>query len=192
MQTGSCGGCRLNCWLRGVRRNEEDSLSGNSEVPEPPPAEGKTRAIPLLIVYPACSIVLVAVLYLCFSPLIPSHTAIHVGPDGVGYGSTLLMIFVACVIAEAVFAIGGAIATEFFKDGHSFQSQKSIAVGIMALGYGVIGFALATILSTVGVKPDEVSGDSVAMGLLGFLLLFTAAACNYVAVFPKDKLETSS
>lgn len=174
----------------GLYRIEEDSLTNVSNLPEPVRTQPKTRAFPLLVVAPACAILLVVVLYLLLSPLIPRRVAIHVGPEGVGYGSSLLMIAGACAIAAAAFAIGAATAREFFRDDHWFQTQKSIAVGIMALGYGVIGVALATIITAVGVDPDEVSGNSVAMGLLGFLLLFTVAACVYAAVFPRAKLET--
>lgn len=152
-------------------------------------AEIKPRVIPLLIVAPACSILLVAILFLVLRPLIPGQIASHVGPDGVGYGSSLIMITVPCVIAAVVFAIGGATAREFFKDDHWFQTQKSIVVGIMALGYGVIGVALGTIFSVIGVNQDEASGNSVGMGLLGFLLLFTLAACIYVAIFPVARME---
>lgn len=99
---------------------------------------------------PTCSLVLTAVLYLFLRPLMPSHIAIHAGPDGVGYGSPL----------------------------------AKIAVGIISLGYGALGLALSTIVSTVGADPAAVSGDSVGLGRLGFLVLFTAAALHlrrYVA-----------
>ena len=164
-------------------------MTNISGLPDPTRAEVKPKVVPLLIVAPACSILLVAVLFLVFGPLIPGQIAIHVGPEGVGYGSSLLMIAVPCVIAAVVFAIGGATAREFFKDDHWFQTQKSVAVGIMALGYGAIGVALGTIFSTIGVSPDELSGNSVGVGLLGFLLMFTVAACVYVAVFPRAKME---
>lgn len=171
-------------------RIEEDSLPNTSSLPEPVRTQTKTRTVSLLIVAPSCSILLVAVLYLLLRPLIPSRIAIHVGPDGVGYGSSLLMIAVACALAAAAFTIGAATAREFFRDDHWFQTQKSIAVGILALGYGVIGVALSTIVTTVGVGPDEIPGNTVAMGLLGFLFSFTVAACVYAAVFPRAKLET--
>ncbi|MBB2996522.1 hypothetical protein [Paeniglutamicibacter cryotolerans] len=159
-------------------------------MPEPARTETNTRALPLLMIAPACSILLVAVIYLWLSPLIPSRIAIHVDPDGVGYGSSLLMIAGACVIAAAAFVIGAATTREFSKAGHWFQIQKSIAVGIMALGYGAIGVALATIITTVGVDPEPVPGNSVGIGLFGFLLLFTTAACVYAAVFPRAKFES--
>lgn len=146
----------------------------------------------MLLVAPIGSILLVVILFLVLGPLIPGQIAIHVGSDGVGYGSSLLMITVPCVIAAAVFAIGGATTREFFKDDHWFQTQKTISVGIMALGYGVIGVALGTLFGTVGVDQDAVSGNSVGMGLLGFLLLFTVAACVYGAVFPRAKMEPLS
>lgn len=142
-----------------------------------------------MVVAPACSILIVAVLYLLLRPLIPNSIAIHVGPDGVGYGSPLLLIAVASGIAAVVFAIGGATTREFFKDGHWFQTQKSIAVGVMALGYGVIGVALATILSNLNVDPEAISGNSVGMGLLGFIFLFIVAASVYVVLFPKAGIE---
>lgn len=164
-------------------------MTNISELPDSTQTEAKPRAIPLLLVAPICSILLVAVLYLLLSPLIPDRIAIHAGPDGVGYGSSLLMIAAPCGIAAMVFAIGRSTTREFFKNDHWFQTQKTIAVGIMALGYGVIGVALGTILGTAGVDQDAVSGNSVGMGLLGFLLLFTVAACVYAAVFPRAKIE---
>lgn len=161
-----------------------------SDVPIPTRAETKIKTVPLLVIAPACSIALVAVLYLLLKPLLPSQIAIHAGPDGVGYESTLLMIAVACGIAAVAFGIGGATAREFLKDDHWFQTEKSIAVLIVSLGYGVIGVALATIFSTLGVDSEAASGNSVGMGLLGFLLSFTAAVCIHVAVLPRARMHT--
>lgn len=105
-----------------------------SDVPIPMRAEVKIKTVPLLVIAPACSIALVAVLYLLLKPLVPSQIAIHAGSDGVGYGSTVLMIAVACGIAAVAFGIGGATAREFLKDDHWFQTEKSIAVLIVSLG----------------------------------------------------------
>lgn len=143
--------------------------------------------MPLLIVSPACSLILAVALFPTLRPLIPSHIARHVGPDGVGYSSTALIMAVIFAAAILPFLIGGALALGFFRDSHWFPTQKAVVVCFVSLGYGVIGVALATILSTVGLDPAEVSGDSVAMGLLGFLLLFTAAACTYAALLPRAK-----
>ena len=148
-------------------------------------AQEQTRAVPLLIVSPACSLILAVALFLTLRPLIPSHIARHVGPDGVGYSSTALIMAVIFAAAILPFLIGGALALGFFRDGHWFPTQKAVVVCFVSLGYGVIGVALATILSTVGLDPAEVSGDSVAMGLLGFLLLFTAAVWTYAALLPR-------
>lgn len=158
----------------------------------PHPTHIKARAVPLLLIAPTVALLLVMVLYVLLSPLVPERIAIHVGPDGVGYGSPLPIIAGACAIAVVVFAIGAATTKEFFKNDHWFQTQKFIAVSIMALGYGVIGVALATILSNLNVDPETVSGNSIGMGLLGFLLLFTAAACTYVALFPRAGIEPPS
>lgn len=165
-------------------------MSKISDLPEPVREVVKTRAVALLLVAPACSIALVVVLYLMLYPRIPQRVAIHVGPDGVGYGSTPLMVAITCAIAAVAFAIGGATARGFLKADHWYQTEKSIAIVIESLGYGVIGVALATIFSTVGVDPNEVSGNSVAMGLLGFLVMFIVSACVYVAALPRGKMET--
>ncbi|MDD0856969.1 hypothetical protein NHF46_02435 [Arthrobacter alpinus] len=53
------------------------------------------------------------------------------------------------------------------------------------MGYGILGVALGTIVGLVGLDQDEVSGNSVAMGMLGFLLLFTVAVCAYAALLPE-------
>lgn len=43
----------------------------------------------------------------------------------------LLMIAVASDIAAVAFAFGGATTKELFKDGHWFQTQKSITVRVI-------------------------------------------------------------
>lgn len=182
------GSCRS--LFTALPRHEEDSLPTNTN--SAPAGNVKSRELLLLVIAPACSLLLVALLYLLLGPLIPERLAIHVGPDGVGYGSSLLMVGGACIIAAAVFAIGAATTKEFLKNNHWFQTQKSIAVSTMALGYGVVGVAVATILSTLAVAPNSVAGNSVGMGLLGFLLMFIAAACTYVAVLPRAGIEPAS
>lgn len=64
-----------------------------------------------------------------------------------------------------------------------------MVICFLSLGYGIVGVALATSVSAVGLDQDEASGNSVAMGLLGFLLLFTAAACIYTLLLPRAGQE---
>ena len=44
-------------------------------------------------------------------------------------------------------------------------------------------------LATGGLDENEVSGSSVAMGMLGFLLLFTVAVIAYVARLPRAEQQ---
>lgn len=152
--------------------------------------EVKTKVISLLLVAPLCSILLVAVLYLMLNPMIPDHVAIHMGSDGAGFGSTSIMIAITCAVAAAVFASGGFTAKGYMKYDHWFQKEKLISVSIVAVGYGIVGVALATIFSTIGVEATEISGDSVAMGMLGFLFMFVASISVYILLLPRGQMET--
>lgn len=151
--------------------------------------QGKTRAVPLLIVTPSGALIFTVALYAILSPQIPSHIARHVGPDGVGYSPTVVVMSIIFAASAVVFTIGGFLARGFFRDGHWFSIQKAVAAGTVALGYGILGIALATTLSSAGVKADDVSGNSVAMGMLGFLLMFTAAVTTYAALLPRAQPE---
>lgn len=151
---------------------------------------GRSRAIALLIVAPGSSIVLVPLLYLAVNPWLPSRAVVHVGTDSVEYGSLSLLLAGACSLAAVAFIIGGATARGFLKESHWYQTEKSIAVGMEAGGFGLIGFAVASILPIVGVAPNEVSSDSVGWGLLGFVSLFIAAICAYVVFLPRAQIET--
>lgn len=164
-------------------------MTGVSDVSDPRRGEIKTRIVPLLVIAPAGAVALVAALYLWLIPWLPQRVAIHMGPEGPGYGSMPLAITTICVIAMAAFAVGGATARGFMKADHWYQSEKLISVGIESMGYGVIGVGLATMVSTVGVEPNEVSGDSVAAGMFGFLFMFIASVCVYVAALPRGKME---
>lgn len=156
---------------------------------QPDTATVKTRAAPLLIAAPAGLLILSTVLYLALRPLMPSHIARHVGNDGVGYSSTSLIMAAIFAAAIVPFLIGWVLARGFFRDNHWHPIQKAVVVCFVSLGYGIIGVALATIFSTVGLHPDDASGNSVAMGMLGFLLLFTAAAVVYVVLLPRAEPE---
>ncbi|MDN6201741.1 MAG: hypothetical protein L0I99_06025 [Micrococcaceae bacterium] len=144
----------------------------------------------MLVVAPASSIVLVPLLYLVWGPWLPSRAVVHVGTASVEYGSLSLLLVGACSLAAVAFIIGGATARGFLKESHWFQTGKSIAVGIEAGGFGLIGFAVASILAIVGVVPYEASSDSVGWGLLCFVFLFIAAICVYVAFLPRAQIET--
>lgn len=151
--------------------------------------QGKTRAVPLLTVAPTCSLIFAVVLYAILSPRIASHIARHVGPDGVGYSSTALIMSIIFAAAALVFIIGGLLARGFFRDGHWLSIQKTVVTCALALGYGILGIALATTLSSVGVNAEDASGNSVAMGMLGFLLMFTAAVTTYTMLLPRAQPE---
>lgn len=165
-------------------------MAAETELSDPIRAGVKTRALALLVISPACSIVLMLGLYLGLRASLPENVAIHVGPDGVGYGPLLPMIMIICAAAVLVFAIGGATARGFLRAGHWYQSEKAIAVGIESLGYGVIGVGLFVLLSLLGADPETVSADSVGAGLLGFLLGFIAAACAYTVLLPRARMES--
>lgn len=98
--------------------------------------------------------------------------------------------FSSCGHAAAALATGVATAREFLKSDHWYHKERGIAVSILAVGYGVIGRALATILSSAGLSPDDVSDASVGAGLLGFLGFFVAAILAYIKVLPCGKMES--
>lgn len=183
---------RNECSLTVGRRVGCGAMGDHPDTPTEVQSSGGVRTISLLIIAPICSVGLVVVLYLILGPWLPSRVAVHVGPDGVAYGSLLLMLAGACTVAAAAFVIGGVTARGFIKDAHWYQTEKSIAVSIEAFGYGVVGFAVVTLLAVVGGVPEGVMGDSVGLGLLGFLGLLIASICVYVPALPRAEMETMS
>lgn len=152
-----------------------------------PAATGtRGRVARLLFVAPACSLLLGMVLWLILIPGLPGHIARHVGPDGVGYSPTWLALAIMFAAATLAFAIGAATARGFIRDGHWYPTQKAISVGIMSLGYGILGVAVGTVLST---WPGDDSGNAVAAGMLGSLALFAVAACVYTVRLPRARQE---
>lgn len=155
------------------------------------PAKGvvEPRVFRILVIVPICALALVAVLVLFLIPLMPEHIAMHVGPDGVGYGSTPLMLAITCAAAALALAIGSITGLGFFKAEHWYQKEKLISIGILSLGYGVLGIALATMASTLGVEQSAVSGNSVGTSMLAFVLGFIAALWFHIGALPAGKME---
>lgn len=162
---------------------------------EKPRTPGPTENVParlsprLLVLTPVGSIVLVTALYLFLVPVMPEHIARHIGPDGVGSSSTPVVLTIICASAAMAFAIGASAARGFMKAGHWYQTEKSIAVGILSLGYGIVGIALATLLSTAGTRADPPSGNSMGIPMLAFLFFFIAAAWVHTAALPRGQRE---
>ena len=119
----------------------------------------------------------------------PQYVARHAGPDGIGYSPTALILAVTAAVSVSAFAIGGATAHGFLKAGHGYQTEKMIAVGIVSLGYGVAGIALATMLATVRLAAEDVAEDAIGVSMVAFLFAFIAAAWTYTLVLPPGKLE---
>lgn len=155
------------------------------------PAKGEVepRVFRILVLVPLCALALVAALVLLLVPLLPEHIAMHVGPDGVGYGSTPLMLAITSAAAALALAIGSITGLGFFKAEHWYQTEKLISVGILSLGYGVLGIALATMASTLGVEQSAVSGNSVGTSMLAFVLGFIAALWFHIVALPAGKME---
>ncbi|WP_404291279.1 hypothetical protein [Glutamicibacter arilaitensis] len=143
----------------------------------------------LFIFAPGLSIALTLLAYWLASPWIPEHVAIHVGPDGVGYGSALRMLVTCCIIATVAFIVGGFTARGFFVSGHWYQIEKSIVVSTESFAYAVLGVALGAVMSTFGQEPNGSTSQSVGIGLLSFLLVFIVSAIVYVLALPKGRFE---
>ncbi|WP_146112396.1 MULTISPECIES: hypothetical protein [unclassified Arthrobacter] len=143
----------------------------------------------LFILAPSLSIALTLLAYWLASPWIPDHVAIHVGPDGVGYGSALRMFVTCCIIATVAFIVGGVTARGFFVSGHWYQIEKSIVVCTESFAYAVLGVGLGSVMSTFGQEPNGSNAQSAGIGLLSFVLVFIVFATVYVLALPKGRLE---
>lgn len=164
-------------------------LNQHSAVSTTTTAEARKRVSRLLLLAPACSLVLSVVLWLLLSAKLPEQIARHAGPDGVGYSPTWLVLAIMLAAAAAAFTIGAAVARGFIRDGHWYPIQKAVSVCILSLGYGILGMALGTVISTFGLSAENASGNSVAMGMFGFLALFAIGACVYTVRLPRAKQE---
>ena len=143
----------------------------------------------LFLLAPILALVLTYTSYWMARPYIPGHVAIHMGPDGVGYGSAFRMLVVCSVIATAAFVVGGITAREFFVAGHWYQVEKAIVISVEAFAYAVLGVGLGSVLSTLGVESNGTSSQSVGLGLLSFVIVLILASIIYVVALPKGQFE---
>jgi len=145
--------------------------------------------LPLFLVAPVLALALTFIGYWLASPFIPGHVAIHMGPDGVGYGSAFRMLVVCAIIATVAFVVGGITARGFLVAGHWYQIEKAIVISVEAFAYAVLGVGLGSVLSTLGVESNGTSSQSVGLGLLSFVIVFILAAIVYVVALPKGRFE---
>lgn len=151
------------------------------------PSKALTSA---LIVWPAVSLILVVVGYMLLQDRLPRQIVRHVGPDGDGFGSPLMFILGAALIACLLFVIGGLLVSGYIKRGHLYGSEKMISVSLLAGGYGVATIGACILLANLNVQGGVASGQAVGTSLLGFVCAFVVAAVIYARVLPKAKLES--
>ncbi|GAB3650726.1 hypothetical protein GCM10027591_08140 [Zhihengliuella somnathii] len=151
------------------------------------PSKNLTAA---LIIWPAASLILVFVGFLLLQDRLPRRIVRHVGPDGEGYGSLLMFILGAVLIAGLLFVIGGCLVSGYLKRGHLYGLEKMISVSLLAGGYGVAAIGACVLLANLNVHDGVASGQAVGVSLLGFVCAFVAAAVIYARALPQAKLES--
>lgn len=167
-------------------------MSSQSSQPGTPGAEPRNTPLPklrLLLLAPAGALLLVALGYWLFREQLPSHLVRHAGPDGLGYSPTALVLLIGGAVAAAFFVIGSCCALDFWKHGHWYQTQKMIVSGFLSAGYAVAGLLLASLFAVRGVSPAEATSQSPGLGLLAFVLGFTAAIWAHIVLLPAGRLE---
>lgn len=143
----------------------------------------------LLLLAPAGALLLVALGYWLLGEQLPSHLVRHAGPDGLGYSPTPVVLLIGGAVAAVFFIIGSCCALDFWKHGHWYQTQKVIVAGFLSAGYAVAGLLLASLFAARGASPAEVTSQSLGLGLLAFVLVFTAAIWAHIVLLPAGRLE---
>lgn len=147
------------------------------------------RTARLFVLGPILVLALLGVTYLLLRPQLPSHLVRHLGPDGIGLSPTWLVLLIGGAIAVVLFVVALCCASDFWRHDHWYQTQKTIVVSFVAAGYAVTGLLLASLLSVRGMEPSAVTGDSIGIGLLTFLLVLILAIWGYIVLLPAGKFE---
>lgn len=158
-------------------------------LPNDPREPSRSLAYPLIL-WPAISLLVVIVGYCLLHGLIPHQIVLHIGPDGDGYGSTLMFILGALLIAFLLFLVGGLLVNGYIKRGHFYGAEKMLSVSLLAGGFGVSAIAACLLLSNVNTQSSSTSEQSIGFSLLGFVCAFIVTALIYARVLPKAKSES--
>ncbi|MFJ2621393.1 hypothetical protein [Glutamicibacter sp. NPDC087344] len=146
----------------------------------------------LLLVGPCVALLAYAGLYLQLREHLPQALARHLGPDGIGYTSTLVVVGSAAGIAVLAFGIGAWTCLDFTSLGHWYTGNKSIVVCSLAAGYGVLGLGVGTMASANAGQAPADGASTIGWGLLALLIGFSLTAVVLSRVLPAAQRESLS
>ncbi|WP_218220553.1 hypothetical protein [Nesterenkonia sp. Act20] len=151
------------------------------------PEMGVRRYVGALIVAPLLAVGLAALTYVLQAGSMPDQIAVHMGPDGTGFGSLTVMVSVCFGLALLGFVIGAVTARNTLRRGEWHLYEKSIVVVAEAAGFAFTAAVLGVILS-IDVPSGEVPGAAaVEYSLLAWVASFAVALLVYALLTPRAR-----
>lgn len=142
-----------------------------------------------LVVAPLLAVLFAAVAYALRVGSMPDQVAVHMGPDGTGFGSGTIMVAVCFGLALLAFVIGAVTARNTLRRGEWHLYEKSVVVIAQSAGFAFIAGVLGIILSADAHSGEVPGAAAVEYSLLAWVASFAVALLVYALLTPRARPE---
>ncbi len=142
-----------------------------------------------LVLAPLLAVLVAAAAYALRAGSMPEQVAVHMGPDGIGFGSRTVMVSVCFGLALLAFVIGAVTAENTLHRGEWHLYEKSIVVIAQSAGFAFTAGVLGIILSAGASSGEAPGAAAVQYSLLAWVATFAVALLVYALLTPRARPE---
>ena len=138
----------------------------------------------MLTLIPLTAFLISVVFCTVAQPYLPESIAIHVGPDGYGFGSLRTTTLVSLAVALATLGFGTRYTLNRLKIGYWYMAEKTTAAAFISVGYASLAALLALLLGVWGQGSLAAQEGAFTLSILVFALTLIASMGVHAVVLP--------
>ncbi len=140
-----------------------------------------------LTIIPMIAFLATAVFYAAAGPALPASIAIHVGPDGYGFGSLRTTALVSLAVALGTLGFGTRYTLNRLKIGYWYMAEKTTAAAFISIGYASLAALLALLLGVWGQNTVAAQEGAFTVAILVFALTLIASMGVHAVILPRTR-----
>ena len=141
----------------------------------------------VLTFVPLMALLVTAVVYLVSWPSMPKSIAIHVGPDGFGFGSLQTTATAGFAVAGVSLVFGTRYTLNRLKIGFWYMAEKTTAAAFISIGYAVLAALLTLVFGMWGINNESAQESAFTTSILIFALALIASMGIHAVVLPRTR-----
>lgn len=142
------------------------------------------RLLWILTLIPLFLFVCCTVAYLMMRSELPTTIAIHVGPDGFGFGSMQTTALIQLGLGLVMLSFGTRYVLNRLRIGYWYMAEKTVGASFISIGYSSLVALLVLIMGVWGQTDQVAQEGAFTRSILGFALTLILSMAIHALVLP--------